>query len=94
MSIALEPELEESLDDFIRHEIAEFGLRDEREYLERLARAEQRKKIQAYYDRKLIEAIEEDVWIPMEEGWTEKMIARMELRHQNKEGKKSNESCH
>jgi len=89
MSIVLEPELElgGTLDDFIRCEIEELGLRDEQEYFERLAQAEHKRKVQANYDAKLREAIDEDVWIPMEEGWAEKKIAQIEQR---KEGKKSN----
>ena len=91
MSIAveLELELEESLDDFIRREMEEFGLRDEREYFEQLARAERKKKTQAYYDRKLKEAIEEDVWIPGTPEFYEKLLEGIKERHRAKQQEKS-----
>ncbi len=88
MSTLLQTELAESLDDFIRNEIEELGLRDEREYLERLAKAEQKKKIQAYFDAKILEALEDDVWYTMEDDWLEKKIAEMDRRIEARKTKK------
>ncbi len=88
MPTLLEAELAESLDDFIRNEIEELGLHNEREYLERLAKAEQKKKIQAYFDAKIREALEDDVWYTMEDDWAEKMIAEMDLRIEARKAKK------
>ena len=89
MSIALELELDASLDEFIRQEIGELGLRGEREYFERLARAEQRKKIHAYYDAKLREAVEQDVWIPATPEFYEKILAGIKERGEAKQREKS-----
>ena len=82
MSTVLEPELGESLDNFIRCEIEELGLRDEQEYFERLAQAEQKRKVQAYYDAKLREAIDEDVWIPATPDFYENILAGVKERSQ------------
>jgi len=88
MPVAVELELSESLDDFIRNEIEEFGLRDEQEYFERLARAEQKKKIQAYYERKLKEAIEQDAWIEATPEFYEKLLEGIKERHRSKQREK------
>jgi len=91
MSTVLEPELQlgGSLDDFIRCEIEELGLRDEQEYFERLAQAEHKRKVQAYYDAKLREAIDEDVWIPATPEFYEKLRAGIKERGQARRREKS-----
>ncbi|MDR3233399.1 MAG: hypothetical protein LBT46_07030 [Planctomycetaceae bacterium] len=61
--------LSEPLQNFVMKQVAELGLADSDEYIEKLVQEQQQRKIDEYHWKLVQEAVEEDAWLTEEEFW-------------------------
>jgi len=55
--------LTQTLDEFVKQQVAEQELADEAAYFEKLAEAQRQQKIWDYYEQEVLKALESDTWI-------------------------------
>jgi hypothetical protein len=72
--------LSEPLREFVTKQAAEQGLAQPDEYIEKLVREEQKKKIWAYYEKEVGKAIDRNEWLTAEEMWEEIRVEREKRR--------------
>jgi hypothetical protein len=74
--------LTQTVDEFVEQEIAERGFSDKSEYFAKLAEEEHVRKIWAYYEKEVMNAIESDTWIPYTPDFWDKIHEDIEQRLQ------------
>jgi len=77
--------LTQTLDEFVKQQVAEQELADETAYFEQLAEAQRQRKIWDYYEQEVMKALESDTWIPYTPDFWDKIRANVEQRLQEKQ---------
>ena len=78
--------LTQTLDEFIKQQVAEQELAGEAAYFEQLAEAQRQRKIWDYYEQEVLKAIESDTWI---EGTPEFWEKKRREAHERREARKA-----
>jgi hypothetical protein len=78
--------LTQTLDEFVKQQVAEQELADETAYFEKLAEAQRQRKIWNYYEQEVLKAIESDTWI---EGTLEFWEKLRQGAHERREARKA-----
>ncbi len=80
--------LTQTLDEFVKQQVAEQGCSDEAEYFKKLAEAERQQKIWDYYEEEVIRGLESGPPIPLtQEFWDGFLREREERRNAKRSGK-------
>ena len=76
------PILTQTLDEFVKQQIAEQGCADEAEYFAKLAEEEHKRKIWEYYEQEVLRGLESGQPIPLTpEYWSDFLRKREERRN-------------